>query len=206
MAEKIDPEITEYASLLRKIYAAIHEVSQAEVIVDSSKNPASVVPLGLVRDLDVHLVHLVRNPNAVAYSWRKTRAWDDISKKMMPRFSSAYTALSWLIRGASAEYEVTSHRYPDGISIRYEDFILDPPSVLSRIFSLAAQGPALDFIQGSEVWLEATHSVGGNPSRFGTGRITLKADNEWTTRLPRFDKAVVTALTLPLLFRYGYWM
>ena len=62
----------------------------------------------------------------------------------------------------------------------------------------------LSFIADSTVTLKANHSVDGNPMRFKVGELTLRVDNEWRTALPRRQRAIVTALTWPLLARYGY--
>jgi hypothetical protein len=46
--------------------------------------------------------------------------------------------------------------------------------------------------------------VSGNPSRFRTGKIELQLDEEWKVKMRGADKNVVTALTAPLLLKYGY--
>ena len=50
----------------------------------------------------------------------------------------------------------------------------------------------------------ASHGLSGNPGRFRSGPIELRQDDGWTTEMPTADRAVVTALTLPLLRTYGY--
>ena len=52
--------------------------------------------------------------------------------------------------------------------------------------------------------LEADHSVAGNPMRFETGTLHLRRDDAWRRQLADRDRRVVTALTAPLLARYGY--
>ena len=52
--------------------------------------------------------------------------------------------------------------------------------------------------------LAATHSVSGNPNRFGTGEVELRADEEWRRAMRGLDRGMVTALTWPLLLRYRY--
>ena len=49
-----------------------------------------------------------------------------------------------------------------------------------------------------------THSVSGNPNRFGTGEVELRADEEWRRAMRTVDRGLVTALTWPLLLRYRY--
>ena len=52
--------------------------------------------------------------------------------------------------------------------------------------------------------LSPSHGLSGNPGRFRSGSLELRRDDGWIRDMPGKDKAVVTALTLPLLRRYGY--
>jgi hypothetical protein len=49
-----------------------------------------------------------------------------------------------------------------------------------------------------------SHTVSGNPNRFDTGAVALRQDSEWQNKMNPCDKALVTALTLPLLKHYRY--
>ena len=48
------------------------------------------------------------------------------------------------------------------------------------------------------------HTVSGNPLRFQAGTFEIRPDEEWRTALPAGKRRLVTALTWPLLKRYGY--
>jgi hypothetical protein len=52
--------------------------------------------------------------------------------------------------------------------------------------------------------LETNHTVAGNPLRFRRGDVAIEADLEWRSRLEAGPRRVVTALTWPLLLRYGF--
>ena len=65
----------------------------------------------------------------------------------------------------------------------------------------AADLPA---VEDGRVVLGPSHGLSGNPGRFRSGPIELRRDDGWTTEMPTTDRAVVTALTLPLLRSYGY--
>ena len=43
----------------------------------------------------------------------------------------------------------------------------------------------------------------GNPLRFEHGPLTIRPDDEWLTSIDPGDSRLVTALTWPLLMRYG---
>jgi hypothetical protein len=40
--------------------------------------------------------------------------------------------------------------------------------------------------------------------RFATGSVAIRPDDRWRTAMPAGQRRAVTALTLPLLARYGY--
>ena len=67
-----DPEVREYANYYARVYAAAAAVSGAEVVVDSSKHSALAHVLRWADDLDLKVVHVVRDARGVAYSWTKT--------------------------------------------------------------------------------------------------------------------------------------
>ena len=52
--------------------------------------------------------------------------------------------------------------------------------------------------------LGRNHTAEGNPMRFVSGELELRADDAWRRQMPSRDRRVVTALTLPLLAAYGY--
>jgi hypothetical protein len=97
-----------------------------------------------------------------------------------------------MIRRSSVECEL----------VRYEDLVADPVATLSNL--LKHSGEATDFPAHGEGLLLSNHMVAGNPLRFTKGFVPVRADTEWKERMGRGQFYVVTALTLPLLARYGY--
>jgi hypothetical protein len=93
--------------------------------------------------------------------------------------------------------------------VKYEDFIAHPNEELRAILDFAG---AERCEQGS--WDKATrsfeslphHTLGGNPVRFKRGRVRLEPDEEWKFKMSRGQKALVSAMTFPLLLAYGYPM
>jgi hypothetical protein len=95
--------------------------------------------------------------------------------------------------------------------VRYEDLVVEPDSILSEIEEFAgirSLTTGRSFLRkDGEMTLARlglTHSASGNPMRFTTGDITIRADERWRTAMPVGQRRTVTALTLPLLARYGY--
>ena len=74
---RLRPELDEYVAYYRRIYAAIAEVSGSPVVIDSSKHASLAFCLRGSSGLDLRVVHVVRDPRAVAYSWSKIVARPD---------------------------------------------------------------------------------------------------------------------------------
>jgi hypothetical protein len=195
-----------YAALLQRLYAAIREVSGAQVVVDSSKLPSHAMILRRVPGVDLSLVHLVRDSRGVAYSWQKhvrnrvTAGEPKYLEKYDPFSASMrydlYNGLTRLVGRLGVPY----------ILMRYEDFVARPKECLERILIHAGLSPSVDlsFVHDGEITLAPNHTVDGNPMRFSVGSIDLRVDDEWTRTMPSRDRFWVTALTAPMLRGYGY--
>jgi len=194
-----------YAEAIRRLYSAVSETAGARVVVDSSKSPSHVFVANLARGLDLRVVHLVRDPRAVAFSWRRVRVRPEVAggQEAMPRYPVAWTAFEWDVMNAAARNTRTLG-LPYAL-IRYEDLVARPGPELSRTLSEIGLGsPELAFIRDDEVRLRPTHSVSGNPSRFAVGRLELQLDLEWEITMSMRDRRVVTAMTWPFLGAYAY--
>jgi hypothetical protein len=188
----------------QRLYEAIGSVTGSRVIVDSSKEPAHGYAMSLVPGVDFRVVHLIRDPRAAAYSWLKKKPQPDSEEiEHMVRFSPAKSSALWDAWNASAEalWRRTPQRY---LRLRYEDFVADPGKSLKRILELVGVTAELPLAGEREVRLGVSHTVSGNPNRFDTGAVELRPDREWISKMKPRDKALVTALTTPLLQRYGY--
>ena len=188
----------------RRLYETLGSVTDSRVIVDSSKEPAHGYAMSLVPDVDFYVLHLIRDPRAAAYSWLKKKPQPDSEEiEHMVRFSPAKSSALWDSWNASAE--ALWRRTPDKyLRVRYEDFVADPRESLRRILDQVGVTAELPLAGEREVRLGVSHTVSGNPNRFETGAVELRPDHEWKDKMETRDKALVTALTLPLLFHYGY--
>lgn len=197
----------EYAQILGTIYTRISDETNCEVIVDSSKQPTLGYVIDLIPNVELYVLHLVRDPRAVAFSWRRKRmsAPSATGSQYMPMFSIKRTAVVWLITNAICEYlrRLGKWRY---MRLRYEDFVLDPRKTLEGIRHFVGADDRIDFfVDGNMVRLNRnTHQVWGNPIRFNSREIRIKPDTEWRSVMPGKDRAFVAAMTWPMLLRYGY--
>jgi hypothetical protein len=202
-------ELDEYSLYYARLYAAVAEVSGCELVVDSSKHPSLAHCLRWQADVDLRVLHLVRDSRAVAYSWsRQVRRPDTDNESYMTKYSPAVAAGQW--NAQNAAFHLLARLGGPVMRLRYEDFTAAPEATMRRIAGFAGL-PAQDtfpFLGGDGVssWahLGLAHSVSGNPMRFATGQIPIRADERWRTGMPAAQRQAVTALTFPLLAGYGY--
>ncbi len=192
---------------VEKLFLSIQEVTNCKVIVDTTKSPLWGYLLSLMDNLDVYVIHLIRDPRGIAYSRQKKIIQPDKEKTIyLERFNSFNSSLKWNVRNLLSEYlwKKNKDKY---LMVKYEDFAKKPKMVISTILDFISESDvSTPFVSRNEVELSINHSAWGNPSRFKTGKIELKSDEEWKNKLNIFDKLVSTACTFPLLLKYGYGM
>ncbi len=195
-----------YCEALLRLYTAIFESSGAEVVVDATKDLSSLYLLAGVSGIRVTVIHLVRDPRGVAYSWSKKMLRPEFpgSEVYMARKSSVRLAGFWTYSNLLAELSRNAH--PAHLFVRYEDLVEQPREWLNEICRTLGQSePNLSFVDSNGVYFEkSNHTVKGNPTRFSSGRLELQVDEEWRQKMGVREKVLVTALTSPLLLRYGY--
>ncbi len=199
-------QVRRYADFYTRVYDAAAEVSGAEVIVDSSKHSALAHCLRWAPDLDLRVVHVVRDPRGVAYSWTKTvtRPETDGADEMT-RYSPRRSALLWTAHNAA--FGLLARRGTPVKRIRYEQFLGDPRQALTdlaRYAGLPLADGALDFLGDGTAELTPGHSAAGNPMRFTTGQIKLRRDDAWVSKLPPRQRRIVGTVCAPMLRAYGY--
>lgn len=192
-----------YLDRLRDLYTAIASVSGAEVIVDSSKDVSHGYVLGAIgAPVDPYVCHLVRDSRAVAHSWRR-RKFNPGSGGDMDRYSLLRTAAEWVaINALTSLQRRVGQRYA---LLRYDDFASDPARAARGVLDLLGESHRPVPLAGGRTLEDAEHhTVAGNPVRFERGEIEIRPDERWRNEMPRSSRALVTALTLPTMVRYGF--
>ena len=72
LTPELDEDVERYVGYLQRLYGAIAQVTDARLIVDSSKIPTYAMLLRRVPGMDLRALHLVRDPRGVVHSWQKT--------------------------------------------------------------------------------------------------------------------------------------
>lgn len=191
-ADGVEPVLDVMASLYRAVAAG---ADGGRLVVDGSKYPAEAAALLGRRDLDVRVLHVVRDPRATALSYRRAKAYID---PRGPAESSGYwvafNLASDLVGAAAGHY----------LRIRHEDLAARPRDVVAEVMRFAGLDDEPPVDRAGRVRLGVNHTVTGNPDRLTRGTVMIRADERWRTELPARDMAVATAVAAPLLRRYGY--
>src|SRR5258708_30699848 len=203
-------DLDEYTSYYERVYQAVAQVSGCATLVDSSKHASLAFCLSRRSDLDLRVVHLVRDSRAVAFSWTTRVQRPEAGEgSYMTTYPPMSAAAHWNAQNGALHLLARSGTPVQ--RVRYEDLVRSPESTIADLARFAGLpsgdlGLALGGTQGEPRSAELSHGhlVCGNPMRFATGKITIRGDDRWRSAMPRSQRRAVTAMTLPLLAHYGY--
>ena len=196
--------VREYDAVYRRIYSAVLEVAQAEVVIDSSKHVSLAACLRWDEDLDLRLVHVTRDSRGVAYSWSKEVSRPEVADTVtyMARYSALKSSVRWLSQNTM--FEALGAAGTPRLHVRYEDFVHAPAETVGLVAEYLGQEAPQDLgAPPGQVLLRPNHTVSGNPMRFSTGTVTVRADEAWRRKMPASRRRLVASLTFPLRVRYG---
>jgi len=193
--------LDEYQGYFLRVYDTVAQVSGAPVVIDSSKHASLAHVLARCPGIDLRIIHLVRDPRAVAYSWTKPIPRPDAGPDVTMRtYQPAVSAQRWLTQNALISLLPS-------LLVRYEDLADRPARTLAAMASYAGlDGPLPLREDGGQVWadLARTHSVSGHPSRLKYGPVAIRRDDSWRTGLSLAARTAVAAVAGPLMPAYGY--
>ena len=197
--------VERYAATTYRLLVAARDVAGARVIVDAMKQPPHVFMLRQLPDTDLRFIHLVRDSRGVAYSnlkWVPRQGADPDAFR--PRHRPQQTSFRW--DWINLAFERLGQSEGTSIRLRYEDLTQAPQEQLARVcawLSSRSRDPSWQ-IDSNSVSSASEHLVAGNRVRLSPVDGPLRPDVAWRNSLRPRDRRLVTALTWPLLMRYGY--
>lgn len=201
-----DRRLDEFRCGAAALYDAVRRVIGCRVIVDSSKSAAYARLLQGLAGIELHPVHLVRDPRAVSFS-RQRRKPVTLAPGASPRYldvvSAARAARNW------SRVVLLNHllwrRAKGAVRVSYEDFVAQPERILQTIAKLTGEpGAGVRIQNGNHIRLRPTHTAGGNPSRLVTGDVVLRTDEEWRDRMSFLDRMIVSMTCAPVAYFMDY--
>lgn len=172
----------------RAVVEVVTGLQGGRAFVDSSKRPGRLLHLRRIPSFDVRVIHLVRDPHAVACS----------SMKNLGR-TAAEGARSWTAMAGLAER--VRRRFPDErwLTLRYEDLCRDPDAALDRVFRFTGvqTGFRVPDFRAFE------HHIIGNRMRL-SGTSEIRLDERWKATLTPDQVREVDEIAGDAAGRYGY--
>jgi hypothetical protein len=194
--------LTNFTAVLDQLYTAIAEQAGPGVIlVDASKHPSYLFVLRQLRLHRPRLLHVVRDPRGVAHSWSKVVLRPEGTGDDMERLGIVRASARWFSHNLL--FQLAGRLSIQHERLNYERFAMDPselPRVVGRL--TANLGPTLPTFDGDSICLGLNHTVSGNPMRFNTGPVHIRADEKWRVSMPRIKRFTVSVLTFPLRVAY----
>lgn len=203
MTERMREDMSVYTTAFSAAYLAVAKVSNAKVIVDSTKYPVHGWVLRTLPLLALGVMLLVRDPRAVAFSWQRRRLRPEVhwEKREMPRYSIFRSGLAWNL---SNSLTARLKRHVHGYRVqRYEDFVDDPAGELGAIASFALGTPTALPATLFESQPHVPHTIAGNPVRIGSETVRVKHDDEWRA-MPLYKRLLVDTVCFAGMRRYRY--
>ncbi len=173
-----------YALDLHALYASLGANLDAPGLVDTSKYIRSLLAACLIPEIDLLVVHLVRDPRGALYSRARLRRRRlDAGTHRRPRLGArtgllaGVDAVMWLARTAAAP--VVARRAGSArVHLDYEEFCADPQAALALVASKLGAEAATVMANGG-IDLPQAHSAGGNAHRFSSGWVGIDEDASW---------------------------
>lgn len=199
-----DPSDKEYRAIMEGLLSGLRTVSGKPVILDNSKSAPDAVFYQRFTAEAVRSIHLVRDPRGVAYSMskRKLHQLKGGATRPMSQGSAGNTASYWIRMNLAADRAAKS--LPT-TRLRYEECCRRPEDSIAALATFVGiEMPDALLARDGSFERPSEHTVTGNPDRWSTGHDRIRVDDRWRTEMPRRSSAAVTALTWPLLAKYGY--
>jgi len=201
--------VAEDTAPVAQLYRQVQSLFDASTVVDTSKFPSYLHVLDQTPEIDLKVLHLVRDPRAVVYSWLKRPLHD---KEREPglldtltnfrfrnplRWGVVWTEWNYLLQSIWGDSE-------NYCMVRYEDFCRSPRGVLHQALADLGLDERPQWESEREIELSTHHTVKGNPDRFASGRIRIEERTEWRDKMSFSVSFLTTLLASPQLRRFGY--
>lgn len=197
-------EYMEISTRVAALYRGIRAVSGASTVVDSTKSGYWGLVISAAGEVDLRVVHLVRDPRAYAYSWTRPRGLPHLPSSTMSVRSTTRSLAMWLMLNTEAEL-LKCRLSQKTVLLLYEDFVGDPVTLTTRIVAFAgldsAGVPAL-FAGRTLINDGAGHAIAGNPMRAARGPLHIAPDDEWRSGTSRGARLLASVFAEPLWHHY----
>lgn len=192
------PIYLDYVRDFSRVYQAISRVIGVPIIVDAGKVPYHAILMARSEAVDFRVVHLVRDPCAVAYSRSQPKSLSTSvgAKRTMGTSRPEYTAARWAylnLRLATWGGSLSHQKY---VRMHYERLVADPVGEMELLLNSLDLGLSIPpTLESGEFDRRPSLAFSGNPDRMRPGTIRIQEDTRWQERLPADAQRRVRLLT-----------
>jgi hypothetical protein len=164
-----DPEWREFCNLIKYVYQRIFEISESEIIIDSSKYPSWGYFLYKLNFTDFYFIHLERRLADVANSWKKIQLLPEYNYDVFMPVKSNFTILKSWIKIKFLCDKIKKEAGNKYIFVHYNFFCLHQNKFFARIESFLNI-----YLKKDDLKFKENHAIGGNPMRNNAKRLEIK--------------------------------
>lgn len=191
-------EFEEYLNSTTEFYRSLQYHSNKEIVVDISKNPLRAWALEKNPNIDLRMVHLVRDGRAVAWSLKKN------AKEQNRKRPTWRAAMFWVVinRLTNLVRSKVEHK----TVVRYEDFIENPGIILKQIglMSEVDFSSIINKIESNDDFV-IEHVMAGNAIRkANTIKFQTSNSEGWKNKLRPGSKSLFKTLSFSSLKKFNY--
>jgi len=165
-------------------------VSGASVFLDATKIPSRIPFLAGIEEIDLRVIHLLRDPRGYCHSVRKH------SGRGVESTSREWTS--------NQDYcEEARRRFPEErwLRARYEDLCTDPDGFLAELCHFMG----VSDLPAPEEYRSTPHHIVGNVMRSSSDpRMSIRLDEKWRETLSESEQQTVARLAGRQARRFGY--
>ena len=190
--------------------STVSDITEAEIIVDSSKIALRLKYLLKNPELDIKVIRLIRDGRGVALTYMDPAGYADAKEPSLrgggsggqrekERLSMASAAYQWRRSNEEAEHILCSLDKSQWIEVRYEDLCKDTENTLRSLFEFLGVDPGEHTCEFRMV----EHHIVGNGMRLDTtSQVSL--DERWRSVLTEEELRIFDREAGNINRRYGY--
>lgn len=161
-------QMREYTGYYVRLYRAVRDETGSQVVLDASMQASLAYCLSHDPEIDVRVLHVVRDSRAVAQAWAE-QAGGVTEGGGTPHFSPGRTAMLWNAHNAAFSVLEPGTSRAQVMRVQYENFVADPVDTIravARFAGLTLQPGDLEYLSSSSVRVGPCHSAAGDATRF----------------------------------------